>query len=172
MNKRALEGLVKSGALASTGNNRSSLLQSIDTALEYGSSYQREKNSNQMSLFGAESPTVKHRPTVHEIDELNQGELLQQEKEMLGLFLSDHPLKKWINLFEEIMLPSIEEIKDDDFQFNKLYIGAILLNLKIKSSKKTKELYAEITLEDIEGRIDAVLFPQSFAKYKDILVRR
>jgi len=170
INRRTLEGLIKSGALTSTKYNRSSLFQAIDDALEFGIVQQREANSNQMSLFGADTPANTHTPKIHPIEEWDQLTLLQNEKEVLGLYLSDHPLKKHQNLFKEILLPTTEEIKDKDYQYSLIYIGAILHTMKVKTAKRDQERYADIILEDIEGRIEALLFPKTFAKYKDILI--
>src|SRR5207248_7955492 len=97
VNKRALESLVKCGALDSTGGSRRGMLECLEQALAWGQKQQADKLLGQGSIFdlgdlGAGDEGPRHHPTIPVVAEFEKNELLHLEKETLGLYVSEHPL--------------------------------------------------------------------------------
>src|SRR5205807_1001817 len=91
VNRKVMESLIKAGALDSIQKNRAQLLANLDEANEYATAFQREKSSGQTSFFGASSEAMLPVPKGIETEEFPKEMLLTLEREMLGLYISDHP---------------------------------------------------------------------------------
>lgn len=165
LNKRSLESLIKSGALDSFGE-RNSLLSNMDRILDYS----RESHStpeDQHSLFGlitdkASLPTLK----LTSIDPATQDEKLKWEKELLGLFISGHPLEK----FEKQMSTSAKSIKSikEKGAGKQVKIYCMLSQVKRILTKKG-EAMVFLTLQDRTDEIEGVAFPRTLAEYGNLL---
>jgi DNA polymerase-3 subunit alpha len=170
VNKRVLESMIKCGALDSTGARRSQLMAVMEEALDYGQRVQKERADPQMSLFdfGPKDTTFVSEPALPKITEWDQDQLLLYEKESLGFYISGHPLE----CFEEILdkyatVDTLSILEQNDEAV--IRIGGVIRKLKL-SRTKGGEPMAFLTLEDLQGSVEALVFPAVFQKSRDSLV--
>ena len=169
VNKRVLESLIRCGAFDSTAVYRSRLMAVLEEALDYGQRIQREKNSAQMSLFdmGEGQAMPINLPVIPSLDEWDDHEKLQQEKDTLGFFVTGHPLdrfKETLDKFTNVNALSIKEIEDK----KAVRIGGTISSAKIHRTKKG-DLMSFITVEDLNGNVEVVVFPSTYANCSDLL---
>lgn len=166
--KKVIENLAYSGAFASMGYPRKGLLQVLDKAYDRGASFQRDQHSDQVSLFdlGGEILTVADSTQVGE-EEFPMAELLAKEKEMLGFYISSHPLE----LHEE--LKGVEGFYDiidlesgDDGR--RVALKGVIGGLKERRTKNN-EVMATCTIEDEVGSLEVVVFPNLYKEAYGLL---
>ena len=170
LNKRVLESLIKSGAMDSLGR-RAQLMSVLDRAMERAQKAQRDAESGQHGLFGVfqqdESEAVHDRlPDVPDWDEQTR---LAAEKEILGFFISGHPLEKYKDKLADLQALSIEEIAGMTRSTGKdetIATGGIIANVRVLKSKRG-DFYAQATLEDMSGSIDMIVFPEAYKRLGD-----
>lgn len=167
MNRRALEGLIKSGALDGLEQNRRFMLQNIDSVLEAVGSYKRYTGGGQMNLFGeAEetAPAISAKPC----EELSKRELLRMEKEVTGLYLSGHPMKNYEKYVKRSKTTQIAEITNGGFaDGDRVTVVALVSSLKVKTTKSNTQI-AGMVLEDMTGTIEAIAFGKIFLQYRPL----
>ena len=176
MNKRAMESLIKCGAMDSLGANRAQLLAVFEKIID-GIHADRKKNlEGQFSFF--DSVEVDKEDNLPDLKEFPQRILLNMEKEILGIYVSGHPLapyekelKKVSNIttshiYEEFNKTSgeIQNIRDGQ----RIRIGGIVIEKKNKITKNNN-MMAFITLEDFFGTIECIVFPQTYERYYDLI---
>ncbi|MDY6792653.1 MAG: DNA polymerase III subunit alpha [Thermodesulfobacteriota bacterium] len=168
VNKRVVESLIKCGAFDSTGAKRSQMLASLEDALDYGQRVQKERNDPQMSLFDTgETQQLINMPVLPSIEEFDERKRLAFEKESLGFYISGHPLNRYEDLlgkFTNINAVSINEIKDGGMA----RIGGIVAHTKVIKTKKG-DLMAFVSLEDMHGSVEAVVFSSVYSLISDQL---
>jgi DNA polymerase-3 subunit alpha len=169
VNKRVFEALIKSGCFDSFGARRSQLYALIDRALEYGQRVQREKESGQVSLFGDGGATS--RPPglgkLPDLPEWNDTERLSYEKATLGFFLSGHPLNRYeseLASFATCTSTKLEELVGSPEEA----IGGLINQIKTLRTRKGDAM-AVLRLEDQEGAVEVVVFPDAYKKFYGIL---
>ncbi len=168
MNRRALEGLIKSGALDGLEQNRRQMLQNIDAVLSAVSSHRRFTGGGQMDLFGGAEEQF-NTFSLPPCEELSERELLKMEREVTGLYLSAHPLKNYEKYIKCIGSTKISELSQEKFSDgDRVTIVALLSSLKVRTTKSNSQLLNAV-LEDISGTVNAVAFGKVFAQYKPIL---
>jgi len=172
LNKRVLESLIKSGAMDSLGR-RAQLMAVLDKAIEHAQKEQRDKESGQHGLFGvfqqeqAQVPEVKL-PDTPDWDEHTR---LANEKEILGFFITGHPLEKYREKLEDLRALSVGELcamKQSTGKDESLTTAGMIVNLRVLKSKKG-DFYAQATLEDMSGSMDMLVFPEAYKKLQDKL---
>ncbi|MBI2095392.1 MAG: DNA polymerase III subunit alpha [Candidatus Omnitrophica bacterium] len=172
VNRKVLESLIKCGAFDSTGLFRSQLFATLDHALSSAGGIQKDRESGQKSFFdspGAE-PLFKHRPEVPDIPEWPEHELLANEKEMLGFYVTGHPLERYRKELKSYSTASTGTLgvrKEGE----EILIGGLVNKLKFTQTKKNNERMAIVTLEDLEGVLDALVFPRAFKDYGQYLTK-
>lgn len=161
-NKRVLESLIAAGACDSLGGHRKQLLEALDAALSEAQLKQAEKEAGQESLFG-EMPAVVHRSLeLPDVPPWTEQERLAREKEVLGFFISGHPLERYreeVALFGARTTATLHQWSE-----HPVTIGAVVTALKRQISKKTGKEYARLVLEDFHGTAEAIVFPDAWAK--------
>jgi DNA polymerase-3 subunit alpha len=155
LNKKSLEALIKVGALNDLGE-LSQLLASLENILTYSKNIQKSKNSNQTSLFGAETLAPTTVPLV-EARPIEKRQKLGWEKELLGLYVSDHPAREYKDYFEKMAIPI--NTLDKSMVGSKIKIGGIITKVQKIILKNMKNMMF-VTLEDIGGRIEVLVFPK------------
>ncbi|SHJ25667.1 DNA polymerase III, alpha subunit [Desulfatibacillum alkenivorans DSM 16219] len=167
VNKRVLESLIKAGAFDSTGAKRSQLMAVLESAIDHGQRISKEKNDPQMGLFGAiEMPTIT--PALPDIEDWDDQLKLSYEKEALGFFLTGHPLGKYedlLNKFANADTLTLSEIPDK----SAVRVGGMILSTKNLVTKKGDPM-AFITLEDMKGSVEVVVFPECYKASSHLLV--
>jgi DNA polymerase-3 subunit alpha len=171
--KRVVESLVKAGAFDSWGAGRARLLAVLDPCMDEAQKRQREVARGQISLFDiAAGPDTgekvfNNKLELPDIPEYPQKELLAMEKEMLGLYISGHPLhevKEALVQRTSARLDQLGELPDDA----KVTVGGVVASLKQISTRKG-ELMAFMTLEDVVGSVEVVLFPRVYAAARALI---
>jgi DNA polymerase-3 subunit alpha len=169
VNKRVIESLIKCGAFDSTGAKRSQLMAALESALEYGQRVQKERNDPQMGLFdlGDNQPSI-NAPVLPEIGEWDGKQFLIFEKESVGFYLSGHPLTRHeevLDKFTNANAISIKEFRDGGV----VRIGGLVRSTKNIKTKKG-ELMAFVTIEDMHGSVEVIVFSRVFSDVRDLLV--
>ncbi|MFZ5640075.1 MAG: DNA polymerase III subunit alpha, partial [Bacillota bacterium] len=171
--KRVVESLVKAGAFDSWCAGRSRLLAVLDPCMDEAQKRQREVARGQISLFdiaadaGSGEKVFSNKLELPDIPEYPQKELLAMEKEMLGLYISGHPLhevKEALAQRTSARLDQLGELPDD----SKVTVGGVVASLKQISTRKG-ELMAFMTLEDVVGSVEVVLFPRVYAAARALI---
>ena len=163
VNKRSLESLIKVGAMGSFGNRRQ-LLEVMENVLSGASRAQKERSAGQTSLFDL-GPTDSPAVFSQEIDlpdllEFPPRELLKMEKELAGLYMSDHPLNHVQSLLERDTNTMVAEVKEKE-NGEQIVLGGLITTAK-KIITKTGKPMITGTFEDLSGSLPIVLFPGNF----------
>lgn len=175
-NKRAVEGLIKSGALDNLGLNRREMLQNFSDIIAGLEGESRRNLDGQLDIFsiGAAEP-VAYEPKYQHCAEFPPAERLQMEKEATGLYLSGHPMAEHITLSEKLHVARISDLCDaDDDQMSRITDGspvkllAIVTAVKKKTTKNDTTM-AFVTVEDLYGSIELLVFPKIYAQFSHLL---
>ena len=168
VNKRVLESLIKSGAFDTFGLKRSQLFAGLEDILEYGQRVQREKSDPQMGLFGTgEDQPAINLPSLPEIGEWDEKQLLAFEKESLGFYITGHPLNRFNDIIEKYATAdaiSVKELIDNCAA----RLAGIIRNTKVITTKKG-DLMAFVTVEDMNGSFEITVFPNLYATTHHLL---
>ncbi len=174
--KKCLECLICAGALDELEGNRTQLVESIDKAVEYGSTFQKDRISGQANLFenlfdsqNDSSPVHIPEPSLPDVAPWGYTTVLQKEKEMLGFYISGHPLDRYsdeINGFSTISLDpqALSDITDKSMAT----IGGMITTIKTSVQKDGRQM-AFIQLENIDGEIELLVFGDSYEKFGHLL---
>ena len=175
-NKRVIESLIKSGSLDDIIYNRASMMAGYEKILNSISSNKKNNIQGQVSLFGGD---FNNEPvsSILEISEFGQKEKLQMEKDVLGLYLSGHPLNEYISVLKRTTSTDTLRLREmsDNYAENqhmdnmKVIIGGIIDKKNIKSTKNN-DMMAFLTLEDMYGSIEIIIFPKVFQKESAYLI--
>ncbi len=171
LNKRALESLVKCGALDSTGATRMGMLAALDAALGHGQRISADRLAGQASIFdGAFGETEQqvdaHYPVLA-TTEFDERELLRLEKEVLGLYVSEHPLERVraeLRRKTDCALTDLERRRDGEF----VTVGGIVSGLKQVTTKRGEPMVF-VTLDDPTGSAEVVVFNSTYASARELL---
>jgi DNA polymerase-3 subunit alpha len=164
-NKRALESLVKCGALDSTGATRKGMLDALESALSRGARAQTDRLLGQSSLFGEEE---KLEDVPISTEEFEKGELLRLEKEVLGLYVSEHPLhsvRDQLRRKTDCALADVERRRDGET----VTVGGIVSALKHLTTKKGEPMVF-MRLDDVTGGAEVVVFNSVYAHSRELCV--
>ncbi|MGB9440322.1 MAG: DNA polymerase III subunit alpha, partial [Desulfobacterales bacterium] len=169
VNKRVIESLIKCGAFDNTGAKRSQMTAALESALEYGQRVQKERTDPQMGLFdlGDNQPSI-NAPVLPETGEWDGKQFLTFEKESLGFYLSGHPLSRYeevLDKFTNSNAISIKDLKDGGV----VRIGGLVRSTKNIKTKKG-DLMAFVTIEDMHGSVEVIVFSRVFSDVRDLLV--
>ena len=174
VNKRALESLVKCGALDSTGSSRRGMLECLEQALAWGQKQQADKLLGQGSIFdlgdpvGGDTGAARHHPVVS-VAEFEKNELLKLEKETLGLYVSDHPLtpiRMELRRKTDCSINELERRRDGEI----VVVGGIVGSLKQMTTKKGDPMVFA-ALEDVTGSCEVVAFNSVYQHARELLVQ-
>ncbi len=172
VNKRALESLVKCGALDSTGASRMGMLGCLEQALAWGQKQQSDKLLGQGSIFdlgdASGDAAPRHHPAIA-VAEFEKNELLKLEKETLGLYVSDHPLtpiRDQLRRKTDCAVNEIERRRDGEV----VIVGGIVASLKQMTTKKGEPMVFA-GLEDVTGSCEVVAFSSVYVHARELLMQ-
>ena len=171
LNKRVMEGLIKSGALDEFGFHRRQLLLGYEALLESVNRENRQNLSGQINLFDLSEEPVSVGKIMPEVDEFDLFQILQQEKESTGVYLTGHPLSRYQNFIKRRKLPEISFFSDEEehhLDNQGVTLVALVAAKKLKITKQN-ETMAFITLEDMTGSMEMLVFPKVLALYSSLL---
>ncbi|PJC47021.1 MAG: DNA polymerase III subunit alpha, partial [Candidatus Omnitrophica bacterium CG_4_9_14_0_2_um_filter_42_8] len=165
VNKKVLESLIKCGAFDSVGLRRSQLMAMLTEAMDAASSANKESAAGQMTLF-TETNSPRQVPDMKEWPE---SQLLNFEKEMIGFYITGHPLAKYEKILKEYSTTSSAGLKDLE-DGRKIWFGGIINKIKNTVTKRTGEKMAIMMVEDLEGSVEALVFPNSYKNVSKYIV--
>jgi DNA polymerase-3 subunit alpha len=171
LNKRVIESLVKSGAMDAMGR-RSQLMAVIDAAMEHAQKSQRDAAMGQHGLFGVfeEEKDAGAEKPLPNIPDWDEHQRLSAEKEILGFFITGHPLEKYKDKlldFSALSTDDLGRLKSSTGR-DEVLVGGILKAVRVSKSKKG-DLYAQGRLEDMNGSVDILCFSESFKRLSEKL---
>lgn len=172
LNKSAVEALVKAGALDAIDRNRRKLLDKVDAALQFADQANRDRLAGQDSLFGGgegEAPALRY-PPIPDADSYSRSEILALEKEVMGIYVSDHPLRgleRVLKLNSTHACGQIEETAEGSF----VKLAGVIAGLRSMVTKNSGERMATLVLEDFTGQSGGIVFAKTYQKLRDVLVK-
>jgi DNA polymerase-3 subunit alpha len=164
LNKRTVESLIKAGSFDSLGHPRQGLLHAHEQIIDHILARRREHDMGVMSLFGTDEtgPSFDERAEIADV-EFDKSTRLAFEKEMLGLYVSDHPLRGYEGALRRRTDTSIAELREtEDGMFRT--VGGVVTNLNKKWTRRG-DLMAVFDLEDLEGSIEVMVFPKTMTEH-------
>ena len=178
INKRTIENLIKSGALDSLGATRKQLMMVYAFVLDEVNRERKENISGQMSLFDFFSEEEKKEYEVQypDVGEYDQAQKLAFEKEVMGIYVSGHPLEDYMDSMKKQITAKTTDFEPDEDTGHAIVkdgyhyiVGGMLSGVTVKLTK-TNQNMAFLTLEDLFGTVEIILFPRDYQKYRDVLV--
>jgi DNA polymerase-3 subunit alpha len=177
MNKRVIESLIKAGALDALGQ-RAPLMAAVDKAMERAQKAQRDAAQGQSGLFGLfdEVPKAgRGNDDLPNVAEWEESERLANEKEVLGFFVSGHPLDKYADKLHNLtgVIPVAEALErkppekrwgSQPEQADEIQVAGMIHGLRVQKTKRDGKLYAQAALEDATGKIELVCFPRDYER--------
>jgi DNA polymerase III subunit alpha len=163
-NKRVLESLVAAGACDSLGGHRKQMIEALEPALAEAQLLQADRDAGQESLFGdGGGAAVPREPlALPDIPPWTEAERLAREKEVLGFFISGHPLERYRDEAELFGTRTTATL--GTWSEHQVSVAAVVTAVKRQISKKTGKEYARLVLEDFHGTAEAIVFPDAWAK--------
>lgn len=169
LNKRVIESLIKAGAFDSLGVKRSQVYGAVDLALEHAQAAQREREIGQIQLFGeAAAGEVTGSVRYPDVEEWPDYLQLKYEKEVLGLFISGHPLARHHERLFNLVTANSTRLKDLN-DGDSAVVGGIITKMKTFIPKQKKERMAFLTLEDMDGFFEVIVFSDLYARNTSLL---
>jgi DNA polymerase-3 subunit alpha len=171
LNKRALESLIKAGAMDGFGE-RAALLAGVDTAMSLAQQHHRAQNSGQTHMFdllgdqdGTSAGLVSF--TLPSIPAADRKQRLSWEKEMIGLYISEHPLAGIARALSQTVSGSTTDLSED-MAGQMVTLGGFIAAMRLIPTRKG-DLMAAVELEDMAGSVEVIVFPRTFQAHREIL---
>ena len=171
VNRKVTESMIKCGAFDSTGIRRSQGMAVLDKVLEMATKSNRDRNLGQMSFFDDASTDDTFREVFQEIPDIPEWpehELLANEKEMLGFYITQHPLARFerlLNAYSTCKIPELADMADGQ----EVLIGGIINKVKVTVTRKKAEKMAILSLGDLSNFIEVLVFPRAYRKVPDLM---
>ena len=193
VNKKCVESLIKAGTFDEFPETRATLLASFEAIMDLAQSYNKKGMNGQVSMFDLggeqeENNLKEIKYQFSEQEEMTENEKLSMEKEMLGIYISGHPLEKIKEQIKQLTNISSKELKEIDEQNSseeneenkvqeilkyedgqEVRIAGIITSVKKKYTKNNK-IMAFVTIEDLNGSVEIIIFEPTFLKYQDKLL--
>ncbi len=168
VNKKCLESLIRAGAFDFTGLSRGRLFEGLETVMTHAASRRRERQSGQSLLFdllspedGGETGTPRDDDILPEAPAWPTAQMLREEKDLLGFFVSGHPLDSFRWELEKLQSHGLSELTDLEHD-TPVTVGGMVKGFRKLFTRKTGEAMAAFALEGLETQVDAVAFPAAF----------
>jgi DNA polymerase-3 subunit alpha len=169
VNRKVLEALIKSGACDCLGQTRATLFAQIDRTLARAASIIADRQRGQASLFGALEDRSSQMPeSVTSLPEWPEHELLAHEKELLGFYVTGHPLTPYAPILEKYALANTATLAQLPTR-SLTRIGGLIAAVQNGVSKKSGKPYLIVTLEDLEGSVQVLCLNENYDKYRELL---
>lgn len=171
LNRKVLEALIKSGACDGFGQTRATLFAQVDRTLARAASVIADRQRGQSSLFGAfeETTSAAMPEALVGLPEWPQHELLAHEKELLGFYVTGHPLTPYATVLEKYALSTTASLAQLPNR-SLTRIGGLIAAVQNGFSKKSGKPYSLVTLEDLHGSAQMLCMNENYDKYRELLV--
>jgi DNA polymerase-3 subunit alpha len=173
-NRSTVEALIKAGAFDGTGAMRKALVEVLDSAMSGGADLQRDRRDGQMTMF--ESFQARHQGrSAKEIgdSEWSESEMLAHEKEALGFYVTSHPLTQYADVLQQFASADVIDLALPEFSDGtEVVLGGIITKMRTvitRGGRKPGAKMGIVTLEDLTGSIEVVLFPDDLEKYRPLI---
>ena len=169
VNRRTLEALIMAGALDVFGENRATLMASLPAALKAAEQHSRDQAVGMQDLFGiavaaeADSPVAYHRQP-----EWSEDERLAAEKQTLGLYLTGHPIERYLEELSGFVSARIVDLKPTRDQT--VVVAGLIIAMRTMNTRRGDKM-AFITIDDRSARIELAVFSEPFQRYRDLLAK-
>ena len=167
INKRVIESLIKAGAFDSLHHNRNQLSSSLEEIIHFYAKRKKRNQPQQATLFGDLKPVMQEALTLKEVPEFRTRDLLSMEKEIIGLYISDHPVRNALASYTFLNVIPFEQVQMMKDKAAVRIMGAIVESRRI-TTKTGKDMYF-VTLEDETGTIETIFFPKIANRLQNIL---
>ena len=169
-NKRVFESLIKSGACDSLGQDRAQMMSELQARMEQGQAKQRDQELGQSSMFDSfEADVEEDKSSFSNVEEWNDADRLRLEKESIGFYITGHPLDGFareLAWFTDATTASIAESGNK----KKVSLAGIPIKHLPKTTRKGDKM-AIITLEDLQGSVEVILWPEIYSKVQELLLK-
>jgi DNA polymerase III subunit alpha len=171
VNRRVVESLILCGALDSLPGHRSQLMVLLDEAMGKATGRRQERDADQLNLFAGEDGAEPARlPSEYpDVPPFTRSQRLKEERELLGVYLSGHPLDQFAHLVNRPEVHAVSSLADCARDQTVKVVGMIVEERRIQTKKG--EPMAFVTLEDKTAQVEMVVFPKVYAKHADLLAR-
>jgi DNA polymerase-3 subunit alpha len=166
LNRKMLESLIKAGAADCFGANRRLLMQEIEPALAQASALSRDREAGQGSLLDIMSvgqETAARKKSVAALPDWSASERLAYEKELLGFYVTGHPLEEFAQELPALALVTTAQVAELDPDADTRVAG-LLTKMEVRMTQKDKKPWARMTVEDLTGAIEVLVFPDTYAE--------
>ena len=175
-NKQVLEALIKAGAFDELGGNRAQMMAGLERAMEVGANLQADRHNGQMSFFGQMTGTPDYSEDHHSLPHIApwpEAQMLAYEKQVLGFYVTSNPLShhaEMIDLYSTCNSSQLEQAAQD----RQIIIGGMVTKIRYnltKTGRNAGSKMAVFTLEDLQGQVEVVMFPDVLSKFSGALVQ-
>jgi DNA polymerase-3 subunit alpha len=165
VNRRVVESLIKCGAFDTTKETRAQMMAALDDYLEAAQKRQRDREDGQISMFDEIEEVARPllRPSGPFVPEWEESQLLASEKEVIGFYITGHPLTRFerhLRLYTIANTQTLGEFRDGD----KVSLGGMVFKSRLQMTRKGDRM-AFVTLEDVQGQVEVIVFPEVFKDY-------
>ncbi len=174
-NRRAVEGLIKSGALDGLGSNRQEMLVNLQNIIDELDSSRRRNLEGQIGFFDIMNSDSNVEFVMKKMEEFPQQTKLMMEKETTGLYISAHPMEQYFELSKKLKCDSIGDILNADNDYDSKYEDSVsvkimgIISSVTRKQTKNGDTMAFVNIEDTHGTVEIIVFPKLFAKYSNML---
>ncbi|MBU3666139.1 MAG: DNA polymerase III subunit alpha [Chthoniobacterales bacterium] len=170
INRKSMECLVKCGAFDFTGEERAQMVEDLEPVLAASASAHRDRNAGQQSLFGSETiPVTAKAGGRRRARPFEESELLSFEKELLGFYVTAHPLDPYRGTLDNAKFTKVRALEEMDDRVT-LTVAGLLDAVEKKFTKSTGKPCAFLALEDLTGKVEVRVWSEAFEKYAGLLV--
>ncbi|NVK22755.1 MAG: DNA polymerase III subunit alpha [Kangiellaceae bacterium] len=167
-NRRVLESLIKAGALDRIAPNRATLMASLDEAIKAAEQFNKSQAAGQDDLFGSvvtETATQQHQ--YIRVKPWTDEQVLQGEKETLGLYLTGHPIERYIPEIKQMNIVRLRDLQPTG-RDRVARVSGLIVAMRVMNTKRGDKM-AILTLDDKSGRCDVTVYAETFERYRDLL---
>ncbi|MHC4671401.1 MAG: DNA polymerase III subunit alpha [Planctomycetota bacterium] len=172
VNRSVIEALIKSGSFDSTGAMRKALMMVLDDAISFGSAAAADRRAGQMSLFGSSDPGIaKSVPKIPENEQWTEAQMLAYEKKTLGFYVTQHPLASYEQELLKYSTASTVDLKAHN-EGSEVTLGGLISKVRTvitKSGRNAGSKMGIVTLEDLKGQVDVIVFPRDLERVQGLL---
>ncbi len=175
-NKQVLEALIKAGAFDGLGGNRAQMMAGLEKSMEVGSSLQTDRQDGQMNFFGQVAALADYSQDHHSLPNLPpwpEAQMLAYEKEVLGFYVTSNPLSHYAETIALYSTHNSSQIEEGT-QNRQIVIGGMVAKIRYnltKTGRNAGSKMAVFTLEDLQGQVEVVMFPEVLNKFGAALVQ-
>ncbi|MDY6920449.1 MAG: DNA polymerase III subunit alpha [Pseudomonadota bacterium] len=170
LNRRAMEALIRAGALDKLGPNRATLMASLEEAMRFAEQENKNQALGIMDMFGAVDEAEAPEPEWARVKAWSDDERLSGEKDTLGLYLTGHPIDQYLDEISHFTSSRIADVKPGNSRDARCIVAGLVIAMRVMKSKRGDKM-AFLTLDDKSGRLEISVFADAYEEYREQLVK-